>query len=104
DVAGQRGGVRRAGGPCSGGGDGGEASRACRGVMSDMTYTIHTGDCRAVLRTLDAESIDACVTDPPYGLSFMGKGWDRGVPGVEFWAEVLRVLQPGAHILAFGGS
>ena len=69
-----------------------------------MTYTIHTGDCRDVLATLDAESIDACVTDPPYGLSFMGKGWDRGVPGVEFWTEVLRVLKPGAHILAFGGS
>ena len=69
-----------------------------------MTYTIHTGDCRDVLRTLDAESIDACVTDPPYGLSFMGKGWDRGVPGIEFWTEVLRVLKPGAHILAFGGS
>ena len=69
-----------------------------------MSCAIHNGDCRDVLRTLDAESIDACVTDPPYGLSFMGKGWDRGVPGVEFWAEVLRVLKPGAHLLAFGGS
>lgn len=67
-------------------------------------YTIHNGDCRDVLATLDAESIDACVTDPPYGLSFMGKGWDRGVPGAEFWEGVLRVLKPGAHVVAFGGS
>lgn len=69
-----------------------------------MSHTIHTGDCRDVLRAIDAESLDACVTDPPYGLSFMGKGWDRGVPGVEFWAEVLRVIKPGAHVLTFGGS
>jgi len=44
------------------------------------------------------------VTDPPYGLSFMGKGWDHGVPGVEFWAEAMRVAKPGAHLLAFGGT
>jgi DNA modification methylase len=56
------------------------------------------------MRTLDPESIDSIVTDPPYGLSFMGKGWDHGVPGVEFWAEVLRIAKPGAHLLAFGGT
>jgi hypothetical protein len=44
------------------------------------------------------------VSDPPYGLSFMGKGWDHGVPGVEFWTEALRVAKPGAHLLAFGGT
>lgn len=67
---------------------------------------IITGDCRQVLRSALAEpdSIDAIITDPPYGLGFMGKAWDRGVPGVEFWAEMLRVAKPGAHLLAFGGT
>ena len=69
-----------------------------------MAFTIHHGDCREVMATLYAESVDAIVSDPPYGLSFMGKGWDHGVPGVEFWAEALRVAKPGAHLLAFGGT
>ena len=69
-----------------------------------MTWTIHNGDCLEVLRTLPDASVDAVVTDPPYGLSFMGKGWDHGVPGVEFWTEALRVAKPGAHLLAFGGT
>lgn len=67
-------------------------------------WDIMTGDCREVMAKLDAESVDAIVTDPPYGLSFMGKGWDHGVPGVEFWVEALRVAKPGAHLLAFGGT
>ena len=62
------------------------------------------GDCREVMATLDADSVDAVVCDPPYGLSFMGKVWDHGVPGVEFWVEALRVAKPGAHLLAFGGT
>jgi site-specific DNA-methyltransferase (adenine-specific) len=69
-----------------------------------MTYTLHTGDCRDVMATLPAESVDAIVCDPPYGLSFMGKGWDYGVPGVDFWVEALRVLKPGGHLIAFGGT
>jgi DNA modification methylase len=69
-----------------------------------MAFTIHHGDCREVMATLDAESVDSIVSDPPYGLSFMGKGWDHGVPGVEFWTEALRVAKPGAHLLAFGGT
>ena len=69
-----------------------------------MTYTLHTGDCREVMATLAAESVDAIVCDPPYGLSFMGKGWDYGVPGVDFWVEALRVLKPGGHLIAFGGT
>jgi len=69
-----------------------------------MTYTLHTGDCREVMATLPAESVDAIVCDPPYGLSFMGKGWDHGVPGVDFWVEALRVLKPGGHLIAFGGT
>ena len=42
------------------------------------------------MRAMEAESIDAIVTDPPYGLSFMGKEWDHGVPGVPFWSASLR--------------
>lgn len=69
-----------------------------------MSFDIKHGDCREVMATLAADSIDAIVSDPPYGLSFMGKGWDHGVPGVEFWTEALRVAKPGAHLLAFGGT
>jgi site-specific DNA-methyltransferase (adenine-specific) len=75
--------------------------------MADGTLSqIITGDCRRVMRSALAEpdSIDAIITDPPYGLGFMGKAWDRGVPGVEFWSEMLRVAKPGAHLLAFGGT
>ena len=49
-------------------------------------------------------SIDAVVTDPPYGLSFMGKRWDYDVPSTEIWAECLRVLKPGGYLLAFAGT
>lgn len=66
--------------------------------------TVHHGDCLDVLAGLDAESVDAVVTDPPYGLEFMGKGWDQQVPGPEYWAACLRVLKPGGHLLAFGGT
>ena len=56
------------------------------------------------LRTLPDACVDSCVTDPPYGLAFMGKKWDYDVPGVELWSEVLRVLKPGGHLLAFAGT
>ncbi len=69
-----------------------------------MAWNIYHGDCREVMQTLHPESVDSIVSDPPYGLSFMGKGWDHGVPGVEFWTEALRVAKPGAHLLAFGGT
>jgi DNA modification methylase len=65
---------------------------------------IYTGDCLDVLRTLPADFVDAIVTDPPYGLSFMGKRWDYDVPSVEIWGECLRVLKPGGHLLAFAGT
>lgn len=67
---------------------------------------IHHGDCLDVLKTLDAYSIDACVTDPPYELGFMGKSWDRSsiAYNLDLWCAVLRVLKPGAHLLAFGGT
>jgi site-specific DNA-methyltransferase (adenine-specific) len=64
------------------------------------------GDSREVLPTLDAESIDAVATDPPYALGFMGKAWDDGVVAFDpaFWADVLRVLKPGGHVVACGGT
>lgn len=62
------------------------------------------GDCRDVLKTLPDNSVDSIVTDPPYGLSFMGKKWDYDVPSVEVWMECLRVLKPGGHLLAFAGT
>jgi len=67
-------------------------------------WEVRHGDCRDVMRSLPPESVDAIVSDPPYGLSFMGKEWDHGVPGVEFWTEALRVAKPGAHLVAFGGT
>ena len=71
-----------------------------------MSHIIHTGSNLDVLPTLPDNSIDAIVTDPPYELGFMGKSWDStGIAyNVGLWRECLRVLKPGGHILAFGGS
>lgn len=66
--------------------------------------TLYLGDCLDVLPELDAESVDAIVTDPPYGLSFMGKAWDSSVPSVAVWKAAMRVLKPGGHLLAFAGT
>jgi DNA modification methylase len=94
------------------------------------THTVHTGDSLEVLKSLPAGSIEAVVTDPPYGLGdmspakvaeclqawargeqwtpkgkgFMGKAWDAWVPPPELWREVLRVLKPGGHAVVFAGS
>lgn len=71
-----------------------------------MGFTINIGDCRTVLETMGECSVDAVVTDPPYELGFMGKSWDKA--GVSYepatWSAVHRVLKPGGHLLAFGGS
>lgn len=93
-----------------------------------MTFSLLPGDCLEVLADLEDESIDAVVTDPPYGLSaepdaaevlrhwldgddyqhrgggFMGKTWDSFVPGPTVWKECLRVLKPGGHLVAFFGT
>lgn len=93
-------------------------------------YTLHQGNCLDILKTMEQNSIDSIVTDPPYGLSnhsqqevveclqawilgnpytpkgkgFMGKEWDSWVPGPEIWKECIRVLKPGGHVLAFAGT
>ncbi len=69
-----------------------------------MTFTLHHGDCLEVMAGMEAGSVDAVVTDPPYGLAFMGKHWDHGIPGVDFWTEALDVMKPSAYLLAFGGT
>jgi DNA modification methylase len=62
------------------------------------------GDSLEVLKDFEDNYFDSVVTDPPYGLAFMGKKWDYDVPEVELWKEVYRVLKPGGHILSFAGS
>lgn len=65
---------------------------------------IKLGDCLEGLRALPDNSVDSIVTDPPYGLKFMGKAWDYDVPPEEVWRECLRVLKPGGHLLCFAGT
>ena len=67
---------------------------------------IHCMDCLGGMKKLPDNSVDSIVTDPPYELGFMGKSWDStGVAyNVEIWKEALRVLKPGGHLLAFGGT
>lgn len=97
-------------------------------VLQAAAATVITGRCEPVLREMEPESFDSCVCDPPYGLSeppdpfevlqcwldgrpyvhprpgFMGHEWDAFVPGPETWAEVFRVLRPGAHVIAFAST
>lgn len=103
-------------------------------VFLDGKVTLHCGDCREVIRSLPDYSIDSVVTDPPYALvsivkrfansprseatentenpygrtgrGFMGQRWDNGETAfaAEFWAEVLRVLKPGGHVVSFSGT
>lgn len=69
-----------------------------------MTYQLHHGNMLNILPMMERDSIDAEICDPPYGLGFMGKDWDHGVPGEHFWREAYRVAKPGAYLLAFGGT
>jgi DNA modification methylase len=71
-----------------------------------MRARILVGDCREGMATLEAESVDAVVCDPPYELGFMGRKWDAsGIAyDLEVWRQALRVLKPGGHLLAFSGS
>jgi site-specific DNA-methyltransferase (adenine-specific) len=69
-------------------------------------FTLFNGDSRNVIAEMPENSIDSIVCDPPYELGFMGKSWDStGIANdVQLWKEVLRVLKPGGHLLAFSGS
>ena len=73
-------------------------------MFNSKPFRLFRGDCGQVLQRVQSGSVDAIVTDPPYGLGFMGKKWDAAVPGVGVWRECLRVLKPGGHILAFAGT
>lgn len=72
-------------------------------ITNEGVKLIH-GDCLKVLKGIPDNSVDSIVTDPPYGLSFMGKKWDYDVPDQAIWEECLRVLKPGGHLLAFSGT
>lgn len=67
-------------------------------------WEIKCADVLAALMEMESGTADAVLCDPPYGISFMGKQWDRGVPSVDVWRELLRVCKPGAPLLAFGGT
>lgn len=73
---------------------------------SSEQFTLYNGNSKQILPTLAENSIDSIVCDPPYELGFMGKSWDStGIANdVDLWKEVLRVLKPGGHLLAFSGS
>lgn len=66
-----------------------------------MNYELICSENLPALKNLPANSIDACITDPPYGMEIAGVGWDHNVPPVETWQEVYRVLKPGAFVLSF---
>ena len=79
--------------------------------LDDADVILYAGDCIEVMRRMPGSSVDAIVTDPPYGLEFMGKGWDGfGTPlGFQTWTEAwaveaFRILKPGGHLLAFAGT
>lgn len=69
-----------------------------------MGYQIIQGDNRKTLKTIPDNTIDAIITDPPYGIDFLGKAWDANVGALETYQECLRVLKPGGHILAFSAA
>ena len=69
-----------------------------------MTWDIKVGDCVELMKQLPDNSIDAIVTDPPYGIGFQGRAWDALPPGLDWAQQCYRVLKPGGHVVAFGGS
>ena len=74
-----------------------------------MTFKVITGDCMDVLASMNDASIDAVITDPPAGIAFMGKDWDKDKGGRDNWIaymelrfkEIFRVLKPGGHALVW---
>jgi len=83
---------------------GGCASPHFLSPEDSLNAQVFQGDALHLAGSLASDSIDAVITDPPYGLKFMGKDWDHGIPGQPFWEEFLRTMKPGAHLLAFGGT
>ena len=73
-------------------------------MTHDQTFEVLHGDCLAAMQSMPDESVDAVVCDPPYGISYFSRGWDKALPAAACWSEALRVAKPGAHILAFGAS
>lgn len=73
-------------------------------MSKSISIDLYNADCLELMKGAPDNSVDAIVTDPPYGLAFMGKKWDYDVPSVEIWQECLRVLKPGGHLLSFGGT
>ena len=69
-----------------------------------MKYQILNGDNRGILKTIESNSIDSIITDPPYGIAFLGKDWDANTGALETYQECVRVLKPGGHILAFSAA
>ena len=67
-------------------------------------HKLYRGDCLRVLRQLPDACLDSIVTDPPYGISFMGKKWDYDVPSIRIWKECLRVLKPGGCLVSFAST
>lgn len=66
-----------------------------------VPYKLHKGDCLAFMRKMKSESVDAVITDPPYGVS--KASWDGEIPPAEIWKEVARILRPNGSLLVFGG-
>jgi len=64
--------------------------------LDDFIDKIVCGDNLSVMPLLPDECVDLISTDPPYGIKFMGKDWDKALPPIETWKECLRVLKPGA--------
>lgn len=67
-------------------------------------FDLKVGNCLDVLKGIPDNSFDSVITDPPYGISFMGKHWDYDVPSVEIWKECMRVLKPEGSLLSFAGT
>ena len=65
---------------------------------------IYRSDCLAVLKSMEPNSVDSIVTDPPYGINILNEQWDKGLPTLEIWQECFRVLRPGGYILAFASA
>ena len=75
-------------------------------IFSNMEFMhqILQGNCLDVMNTFPDNHFNCIVTDPPYGIQFMSNAWDKQVPGIEYWQELLRICKPGTMALVFGGT